>query len=46
MIRDVQPAVVAISQGLAPAIVAGAVALGAAVVFSGRRPAALLGFET
>jgi hypothetical protein len=43
---SLQPAVVAISQGLAPAIVAGALALGAAVVFSGRRPAALLGFET
>lgn len=43
---SLQPALVAISQGLAPAIVAGALALGAAVVFSGRRPAALLGFET
>jgi hypothetical protein len=43
---SLQPAVVAVSQGLAPAIVAAALALGAAVVFSGRRPAALLGFET
>jgi hypothetical protein len=43
---SLQPAVIAISLGLAPAIVAGALALGAAVVFSGRRPAALLGFET
>ena len=43
---SLQPAVLALAQGLAPAIVAGALALGAAVVFSGRRPAALLGFET
>ena len=43
---SLQPVVVAVAQGLAPAIVAGALALGAAVVFSGRRPAALLGFET
>lgn len=43
---SLQPAILAVSQGLAPAIVAAALALGAAVVFSGRRPAALLGFET
>jgi len=43
---SLQPVLVTVSQGLAPAIVAGALALGAAVVFSGRRPAALLGLET
>lgn len=43
---SLQPVLVTVSQGLAPAIVAGALALGAAVVFSGRRPSALLGFET
>jgi hypothetical protein len=43
---SLQPAILAVSQGLAPAIVAAALALGAAVVFSGRRPAALLGFES
>jgi hypothetical protein len=37
---------VATSQGLAPAMLAGALALGAAVVLSGRRPSALLGLET
>lgn len=43
---SLQPVLVTVSQGLAPAMVAGALALGAVVVLSGRRPAALLGFET
>jgi hypothetical protein len=43
---SLQPVVVALAQGLAPAMVAGALALGAGVVLSGRRPAALLGLET
>jgi hypothetical protein len=43
---SLQPVVVAVAQGLAPAVVAGALALGTGVVLSGRRPAALLGLET
>ena len=43
---SLQPVVMAIAQGLAPAVVAGALALGAGVVLGGRRPAALLGLET
>ncbi len=43
---SLQPVLVTVSQGLAPAMVAGALALGAVVVLSGRRPASLLGFET
>jgi hypothetical protein len=43
---SLQPVLVATSQGLAPAMLAGALALGAAVVLSGRRPSALLGLET
>ena len=43
---SLQPVLVTVSQGLAPAIVAGALALGATVMLSGRRPASLLGLET
>jgi hypothetical protein len=43
---SLQPALVSISQGLAPAIVIAAVAVTAGVILTGRRAGALLGLET
>jgi hypothetical protein len=43
---SLQPALVTVSQGLAPAVVAGALALCAVVILSGRHAGALLGLET
>ena len=43
---SLQPALVTVSQGLAPALVAAALAVTAGVILTGGRPAALLGLET
>ena len=43
---SLQPALVAISQGLAPAIVAGALVVCAGMIISGRHAGELLGLET
>ena len=41
-----QPALVAVSQGLAPLIVAGGLAIGVVVLLGGRQAPALLGLES
>jgi hypothetical protein len=43
---SLQPALLAISQGLAPAIVAGALVVCAGMIISGRHAGELLGLET
>lgn len=43
---SLQPALVSISQGLAPLLVAGGLAIGALVLLGGRQALALLGLES
>ncbi len=43
---SLQPALVSISQGLAPLMVAGGLSIGAVVLLGGRQVLALLGLET
>lgn len=43
---SLQPALVSISQGLAPLLVAGGLAIGALVLLGGRQAPALLGLES
>lgn len=43
---SLQPALVSISQGLAPLLVAGGLAIGAVVLLGGRQAPALLGLES